>query len=109
MHTNFETQFYDYLGEAKRLHGTMRELDRQNRPEIADEKEREPMATESKPLERANKNLQVINKDMQLVRRDSTLTPEVKRQRLDGLTVERNDLLKHIVLETDAVMKEKKQ
>jgi hypothetical protein len=109
LHTKFETQFYDMLGEAKRLQGTMRELDKQGRPEIADEKEAERMAGEAKPLERAGKNLQGINKDMLVVRRDATLSPEEKRQRLDQLTVERNALLKAAVQDTEAALKEKKQ
>ena len=101
-HTRFETQFYDMLGEAKRLQGTMRALDRMGRPEIADEKERSPLAGEAKPLERANKNLQGINSEMRDVRRAADLTPAEKRQRLDGLTVERNQLLKDAVLAAKA-------
>lgn len=101
-HTKFETQFYDMLGEAKRLQGTMRALDRMGRPEIADEKEQSPLAGEAKPLERANKNLQGINADMRDVRRAADLTPAEKRQRLDGLTVERNQLLKDAVLAAKA-------
>lgn len=97
-HTKFETQFYDMLGEAKRLQGTLRELDRQGRPDIADQKEQGPLAGEAKPLERANKGLQGINADMRDVRRAGDLTPGEKRQRLDGLTVERNQLLKNAVL-----------
>ncbi|MEN6630774.1 MAG: LPD38 domain-containing protein [Sulfuricella sp.] len=96
-HTKFETQFYDMLGEAKRLQGTLRDLDRMGRPDIADQKEQSPLAGESKPLERANKNLQGINSEMRDVRRAADLTPEEKRQRLDGLTVERNQLLKDAV------------
>lgn len=96
-HTRFETQFYDMLGEAKRLQGMLRELDRQGRPDIADQKEQGPLAGEAKPLERANKNLQGINAEMRDVRRAADLTPGEKRQRLDGLTVERNQLLKDAV------------
>ena len=106
LHTKFETEFYDLLGEAKRLHGTMRELDHLGRPDIADEKEREPLATEAKPLERAAKNLGTINKDMANVRR-SDAPPAEKRQKLDALTVERNALLKAAVLDSKAAQKEK--
>jgi hypothetical protein len=104
-HTKYETQFYDMLGEAKRLHGTIRELDKIGRPDIADAKEMQPLATESKPLERAAKNLQVINKDMQAVRR-SDATPEEKRRRLDELTAERNALLKAAVQDSKAAQQE---
>lgn len=93
-HTKYEEQFYDMLGEAKRLHGTMQALDKMNLKDIADEKEQSPLATEAKPLERAAKNLTVINRDMQQVRRDDSLTPAEKRQRIDELTAERNALLK---------------
>lgn len=106
-HTKFETRFYDMLGEAKRLQGTLRELDRQGRPDIADQKEQSPLAGEAKPLERANKNLQGINSEMRDVRRAADLTPAEKRQRLDGLTVERNQLLKDAVLAAKAVQAEK--
>lgn len=97
LHTKFETQFYDMLGEAKRLQGTLRELDKMGRPDIADQKEQGPLAGEAKPLERANKNLQGINAEMRDVRRAGDLTPAEKRQRLDDLTVERNQLLKDAV------------
>jgi hypothetical protein len=104
-HTKFETQFYDMLGEAKRLHGTLRELDHLGRPDLADVKEKEPLASEAKPLERAAKNLSGINKDMLAVRR-SDATPEEKRQQLDALTVERNALLKAAVLDSKAAQRE---
>lgn len=107
LHTKFETQFYDMLGEAKRLQGTLRELDRQGRPEIADQKEQSPLAGEAKPLERAAKSLQGINSEMRDVRRDQDLTPAEKRQRLDGLTVERNQLLKDAVLAAKAAQQQK--
>ena len=97
-HTKYETMFYDMLGEANRLHGTMKELDKQGLQGIADEKERSPLATEAKPLGRAADNLSKINADMRQVRR-SDATPEEKRRRLDELTVERNALLKATVLE----------
>lgn len=100
-HTKFESQFYDMLGEAKRLHNTMRTLDKMNRPEIADEIEQNPMAEMDKQLERASRNLHGINADMEQVRR-SDLTPAEKRQRLDALTVEKNELLKATVLDVKA-------
>ncbi len=101
-HSKFETQFYDMLGEAKRLQGAMRELDKMGRPEIADQKEQSPLAGEAKPLERAQKNLQGINADMKEIRRAADLTPQEKRQRLDALTVERNVLLKAAVEDAKA-------
>ncbi len=106
-HTKFETQFYDMLGEAKRLQGTLRELDRQGRPDIADQKEQSPLAGESKPLERANKGLQSINSEMKDVRRSDDLTPAEKRERLDALTVERNQLLKNAVLAAKSAQQQK--
>ena len=105
--TKFENQFYEMLGEAKRLRGTLRELDETGQREWADRKEQHPMAGEAKPLERAAKNLGAINNDMQAVRRDDSLTPTEKRQKLDALTVERNDLLKRAVTESKAAQKEK--
>ncbi len=41
-----------------------------------------------------------INRAMIQVRRDSNLTPAEKRKKLDGLTVERNNLLNGAVLDS---------
>ena len=104
--TRYEEMYYDMLGEAKRLHGTLRELDRQNRPEIADEKDKEPMAGEYKPLQRANERLGDINAEMREVRRDKELSPKEKREKLDALMVARNALLKSVVVEAKVAQKE---
>lgn len=104
-HTKFESQFYDMLGEAKRLHNTMLALDKANRPEIATELEERPMTDMNKQMERASKELHGINGDMLEARR-SDLTPAEKRQRLDALTIEKNALLKEVVLDVKAQQKE---
>lgn len=104
-HTKFESQFYDMLGEAKRLQGTMRELDRMGRPEIADEKERSPLAGEAKPLERAQQNIRAINAELMATHRNKDLTPEQKRQRVDELIIEKNVLLKATVQDAKAAQK----
>lgn len=106
-HTKHEMMFYEMLGEAKRLQGTLRELDEVGRSDIADQKERSPLAGEAKPLARAAKSLSGINNEMRAVRRDATLTPAEKRARLDALTVERNALLKAAVQDAQAAQKEK--
>jgi hypothetical protein len=108
-HTKYETEFYDLLTEAKRLRGTMRELDDMGLRQYADTKEQSPLAGEAKPLEKAAKNLGTINNEMQAVRRDDTLSPTEKRIRLDQLTRERNALLKEAVTESKAARKEKTQ
>lgn len=92
--TKYETQFYDMLEEARRLRGTLRALDDMGRRDLADQKEQSPLAGEAKPLERAQRNAMAIARDMNQVRRDDTLTPQEKRQRLDELTAERNQLFK---------------
>ncbi|MGV0954255.1 MAG: LPD38 domain-containing protein [Fluviibacter sp.] len=99
-HTKYEEMYYDMLGEARRVRGTLRELDKTGRSQVADELQDNPMAREYAPLERANKNLQGINADMRQVRRDNLLTPDEKRVKLDALIVERNDLLKRTVEDT---------
>lgn len=106
-HTKYESEFYDLLNEARRLRGTMRELDELGMREVADSKEKSPLAGEAKPLERAQKNLSAINNEMQSVRRDDGLTPRQKRERLDSLTVERNALLKEAVLDSEKAQREK--
>ncbi len=108
-HTKYESQFYDMLNEAQRLRGTMKALDAMNRSDLADEKEKSPLAGEAKPLERAAKSLGAINKDMEQVRRDPVLSPEEKRRKLDELTIERNALLKAAVQDSQAARKEKTQ
>ena len=47
-------------------------------------------------------HLQVIQADMRAVRRDDTLTPDQKREKLDGLIAERNGYLKRVVEESRA-------
>ena len=102
-HTKYEQMYYDLLGEARRVHGTLRELDKTNRSAIADELQDNPLAREYAPLERANKTLQGINANMRQVRRDDVLTPDEKREQLDSLITKRNDLLRRTVLESKAV------
>ncbi len=99
-HTKYETMFYDMLGEAKRLQGTLRELDRSGKEEIADLKEASPMSGEAKPLGIAADNLAGINRDMNAVRRDAALLPAEKRDQMDALTVERNELLRNAVTDS---------
>lgn len=101
-HTKYEQMYYDLLGEARRVHGTLRELDKTNRSAIADELQSNLLAREYAPLERANKTLQGINADMRQVRRDDRLTPDEKREQLDVLIDQRNDLLRRTVLESKA-------
>lgn len=108
-HTKYETVFYDLLQESKRLRGTMKELDEMGLRTFADDKEKEPLATEAKPLERAAKSLGVINNEVQEIRRNVDLTPTEKRQKLDALTVERNALLKTAVTESKAAQKEREK
>jgi len=107
LHTKFETQFYDMLGEAKRLQGTLRELDDIGRPDIADQKEQGQLAGEAKPLERANKHLRAINSEMRQVRQADDLNSAEKRIQIDRLTVERNQLLKDAVLAAKAAQQQR--
>jgi hypothetical protein len=103
--TKYEEMYYDMLGEAKRLHGTIRELDKQNKTEFADEKDNQPLAKEYKPLNRANERLADINAEMREVRRNHDLTPEDKGHKLDALMVARNALLKAVVQESKSAQK----
>ena len=105
--TKYEREFYDLLNEARRLRGTMKELDDLGMREVADAKEKNPLAGEAKPLERAQKNLAVINRDMEAVRRDDVLSRVEKRLQLNRLTAERNALLKDAVLDSKAAQKQR--
>lgn len=95
-HTKYESMFYDLLGEANRLHGTLRKLDNLGMKDFADAKEKEPLATKAAQLQRAAKHLSTIEKDIEEMKR-ANLTPEEKRRHIDSLTVERNALLKAVV------------
>lgn len=98
----YETEFYDMLGEAKRLRGTLRGLDKLGRADLADEKEKEPLSGEFSPLTRASENLRGINADMRDVRRDTKLSADQKREKLDALMTARNALLKAAVQDSKA-------
>jgi hypothetical protein len=99
-HSRYESMFYDLLGEANRLRGTLNELDKIGKSDIADEKEKNPIATKAQQMDRAANNLSIIEKDMEAVKR-SDVSPQEKRQKIDALTVERNGLLKDTVLEVN--------
>ena len=94
--TKYDEMYYDMLGEARRLHGTLRALDKLGRGDLADEMNDAPMASEYKPLTRANERLRDINAEMREVRRSGD-SPEDKRHKLDALSVARNALLKAVV------------
>ncbi|TAK84197.1 MAG: hypothetical protein EPO20_15100 [Betaproteobacteria bacterium] len=94
--TKYEDVFQEMYNEAHRLRATLRELDRQNRREIADELERSPAAGRAGQLERVQQRLAAIRHEAAAVR-VSSLPPEEKRARFDALTVERNALLKATV------------
>ena len=81
------------------------ELHRQNKPEIADEKKKQPMAGEYKPLNRANERLGDIDAEMREVRRNYDHSPAEKRDKLDALMVARNALLKAVVMDAKAAQK----
>lgn len=97
-HTKYETMYYDMLGEAKRLHGTVRELEQAGHLDMADEIDKSPLSRKYDDFERTSKDVRQINADMEEVRM-SALTPAEKRAKLDALTVERNMLLKETVQE----------
>lgn len=104
-HNRYETEFYDMLEEAKRMRGTLKELDDLGRSDWADRKEQSPLAGEVMPLEHTQKQLSIIGRDMEAVTRSTETTPEEKRQQLDALMVERNQLLKDAVTESKAAQK----
>ncbi|WOP14589.1 LPD38 domain-containing protein [Ottowia sp. SB7-C50] len=107
--TRYETEFYDMLTEAKRLRGTLRELDKLGLSHMADAKEKGPLAGEAGALEHANKELSGINKDMREVRRSEVLTPDEKRERLDDLIRQRNDFIKNAVKQARDAQKQRSQ
>lgn len=98
-HNRYEQGFYDLLEEARRLHGTVRQLDKMGVKELADTKDQEKLASEYKALEASHKNIMAINKEMNMVRM-SKITKEEKRKKLDELTKEKNDMFKRIVKES---------
>jgi len=99
IHTKHETKFYELLDEAKRLRGTMRELDELGRPELGEKLEQKPLAGAAPGLERVQRSARMIANEMEEVRRATDLSREEKRKRLDELTRERNALFKEAVRE----------
>lgn len=96
-HTKYESMFYDLLGEANRLRGTLHKLDDMGLSDIADQKESDPLADKATQLQRVSKYLSTIEKDIEEVKHSSDLSPEEKRGHIDSLTLERNALLKAAV------------
>lgn len=96
-HNKYESMFYDLLGEANRLRGSLHKLDSMGLTDIADEKEKDPLADKATQLQRVSKYLSTIEKDIEEVKHSSELSPEEKRGHIDSLTLERNALLKAAV------------
>lgn len=96
-HTRYETEFYDMLRDATELRRTMKQMDKTGRPEIAGELQAEPLQGEYTFLSKMQTRLRAIYADQREVYRDNTLSPDEKRQRLDDLARERNELLKGVV------------
>lgn len=105
-HTKYETMFYDLLGEAERLHGTIKALDKSNKEAMADEFSDEPASNHLRRLQRAQRNLQSITKDMNSIK-ISNNSREDKRIELDALIKERNELLKSTVTDQEMPQKNK--
>lgn len=98
LHTRHETKFYELLDEAQRLRGTIRELDSMRQGDIAEELElrRQPLVGALPQLDRTQRRARAIANQMEQVRR-SNLSREEKRERLDQLTHERNELFRRTV------------
>jgi len=96
--TKHETMFYEMLGEARRLHGTIRSLEKADRLDLADEYEDAPANDYAPELEQTSKELRRLNAEMEEVNR-SSLTPGEKRAQLDALIEERNLVLRETVLQ----------
>jgi conjugative element/phage-associated large polyvalent protein len=92
-HSKHETMFYDMLKETTELRNTMRQMDRQYRPNIADELEQRPEVNDYSELQDINEELQLIRQDQREIRM-SELSPKEKRKQIDALIEERNELLK---------------
>ncbi len=97
LHTKYEQQYYDMLGESRRLFGTMRSLYKDGRQDLAEEYRDDPRLETYGGLEGTSKVLQMINMKMRAIRRDDSLDPEQKREALDEWTVKRNEVLKMTV------------
>ncbi|MBK6743618.1 MAG: hypothetical protein IPG66_11830 [Hydrogenophilales bacterium] len=96
-HTKYETQFYDILEESQRLRGTLKALDEMALSDLADRKEQNKLASEAGPMGIAAKNLSTNRNDMEAVRNNPSLSRREKREQLDALTIERNNLFRDAV------------
>ncbi|MFI8608488.1 LPD38 domain-containing protein [Pseudomonas sp. NPDC077649] len=97
--TKYQSEFYDMMREADQLNRTIKAYREEGRVEAADQllaKNREKLRHRP-ALGLARKQLGNIRNQMDAVYRDTRMTPEAKRQRLDALQLQANQVAQRIV------------
>jgi len=97
--TRYQAEFYDMMREADQLNRTIKSYREEGRVEAADQllaKNREKLRHRP-PLGFARKQLGNIRNQMDAVYRDTRMTAEQKRQRLDALQRQSNQVAERIV------------
>jgi hypothetical protein len=93
-HTRFETEFWAFAREASMLHNTIKDMEKKNRPDIADEKMAEPLAPMGPIVERIRKDVRDITNQQILVMQSADFTPIEKRTLYDDLQRQKQAYLK---------------
>nr|WP_298168302.1 LPD38 domain-containing protein [uncultured Pseudomonas sp.] len=97
--TKYQSEFYDMLREADQLNRTIKSYREEGRVEAADQllsANREKIRHRP-ALGFARKQLGNVRNQMDAVYRDTSMTPEQKRQRLDALQRQSNQIAERIV------------
>jgi hypothetical protein len=97
--TKYQSEFYDMMREADQLHRTIKSYREEGRVDAAEQL----MAANREKLRHrpalgfARKQLGNVRNQMDAVYRDTRMTPEQKRQRLDALQRQSNQIAERIV------------
>lgn len=91
--------FYDLLREGNEAHNTIRRLDEQAQEDRADllEQDRGFILDYHRDLNQAQRELQEIHREMRQLQRAPELTPAQRREQIDQLQAEKNEILEELV------------
>ncbi len=109
-HTSYETEFYDMSEEANKIVNTVRKMRQEGRgqdiQEFLSDRERMVLFAQEKMLKDVRRQAAMINRQIRLIEEDATTTPEIKRQRIDELMAQRNNVFEQVVTQLQANQQE---
>lgn len=97
-YTKYQTALYDTLKEADRVNKSIKTLREDGQYEEADKQEadNQVMLGFRKPFGSARKRLGDYRKQMDRIREDDSMTPQQKREAIDNIMRERNNMVEQI-------------